>query len=576
MRSQHSSLSASSSSLFRCLLLSSLLLLLLITACARSQLTNGNYTAVSPPPPPDIRPDIPRADLPPSQPILTKPSTLASELTPFLNASLLIRTASSGGILVGTDDRPFLVGEKLGERLPVLTRNELSLLATPQPSFRGQPLRADNFVRFDFADDPEGMSGELRFRRDPETHETRSELFFETGKPIFEYAFLLHEGNLLGLVNEQLALFGHTYVVREAHNQSITLYGLDTEQWLVLENGSQLEINGEKIARTKVRVDQWSILIRYYPKDEDDGGLALKAGESLRQRLQRPEALLNPLFDIVYEGLEGATDSVVELDAKRSEVGLRYTDVLGQPVAFDIAGVENGTLRWGDYGSRLHVQECASLADYCIAIGDRFLLRSADDENIVMEFRSVNELGTEARFQDVVTKEIHLVKLADTGQERQGLHVLDGAFRMLGTTFKMRILQNETPTAARSRLSVDMDGSGGAHGTRIPLIIAGGIRITFPAENETGTRLVLALEQPEALDLDEETLSLIIELEDGEPRIGVSGVGLYQEEDKEVWQGLSERGTIATLTNSEDGVLGWQAKLEYAPLSRSGLVRIVG
>jgi len=298
MRSQPSS-SSSSFPLLGCLLLSALLLLLL-AACARSQLTDGNYTDVRPPPPPDVRPDIPRTKLPPSEPVPTKPSTLASELTPFLNTTLSIRTTRPDGILVGTDEHPFLIGEKLGERLPILTRNELSTLAMPQPSFRGQPLHADNFLRFDFEDDQEGMSGELRFRRDPDTDETRSELFFADGKPIFEYAFLLHDGNFLGLVNEQLALFGHTYVVKEAHNQSITLYGLDVDQWLVLDNGSQLEINGDRIARTKVRVDPWSIMIRYYPPDLDDGGLALTPGESLRQRLPRPEILLNPLFDIVY------------------------------------------------------------------------------------------------------------------------------------------------------------------------------------------------------------------------------------------------------------------------------------
>ncbi len=527
-----------------CRLLSQLLfyilLALLLAACAREGL-EGEYAPVAPPPPPETRPEPPRVEPPAFHPAAAE-GRLAAELRPFLNATLHLRNAGPSGIIVGTQERPFLVGERLGERLPLLTRAQLSLLAEPDPVLRGRPLRAERYVRFDFGEE----GGLLTFGRDEETGRTRSSLLFPDGEPIFEYALLLHEGSLPALVGEPLAFFGHDYVVREAQNRSVTLYGLDTEQWLVLADKDPLEVNGQSLARTEVRVDPWSVAIRYYPGDPDEGGLALAPGESLRGRMRTPEALLNPLFDIIYEGLEEGSASLVQLEALRNRLLLRYTDALHGPVELAIASVENGSLRWGPPGAPLR-RDCSG---HCLALGDSFLV--GDPVIAIMEYRSLNAQGSEAAFEELLTGESHLVRLAERGGR------LDGAFllgeRRYSFTIENGSLDPGWPLDGRLRSS---------DGVELSLV-----------ENATG--LHLALEQPRLPGLDAERLGLALLLEEGEPRVAIDGLALLEERDEEVWRGLSGRGTIVTLDGSEDGRVGERATLSYARGARSAIVRVVG
>ena len=57
-----------------------LVVVLLLAACADNQLVDDGNGAVQPPPPPGIRPDIPRVDVPPGDPIGTEESTRFGEL----------------------------------------------------------------------------------------------------------------------------------------------------------------------------------------------------------------------------------------------------------------------------------------------------------------------------------------------------------------------------------------------------------------------------------------------------------------------------------------------------------------
>jgi len=567
-------------------LIAPLLLVLLLSACG--QQLQGAYHAVAPPPPPSFSPGMPAHNSPhtPSGSLtLVTSDNKSTNAVPhaFLNTTPTTtpttRTSRSiegqgnlrhepDGIIVGTDAAPFLVGDRLGNLLPVLTRWDLRILAAPQPTLQGVPLHAEGYVRFDFG---ENNSGILRFGRDPRSGETRPELFFADGAPIFAYTYRLLEGAFPTMIGQHLAFFGHTYVIRDASNSSVTLYGLDTEQWLVLQNRSALGVNGDRIAATRVSVDPWSISITYYASDEDEGGLELTTGQSLRERFPRPDAFLNPIFDLRFEGLDDTpADLVTVTTGKRAT--LTFTDPLGEQVKLILASMVKNTLHLGASDTTLHVRECASLRDYCIRLHDEFLMARPEFTS-VMEFTSVNRAGGEARFRDLTTGKEHLVRLAATGEEVGGAPVLDGAFHIDGRDFTVRILANGSASTA----SIDLDGSGGVHGTAPPLLTRSGVELGI--ERVNGSALRITLREPAITapaQIDAETLSLPLTISDGAVRVGLDGIGLHQEQDTRVWQGVSRRGTVGTLERSVDGRFGEQVTLDYAPLFRSGIVKVIG
>ena len=554
----------------------------LVSSCGQQYTPPDDETTIPVVPNPDVtvRPEIPRSD--PGAPgmnpesgaeaITTRPGSSATPYS-FLNTESFTRQGLAS-LVIGDATHPFLVGDVIGDVTPVLTRQELRMLAMRQPSLKGRSLRAESYVRFDFEEESTGL---LRLVRDPETETLDEELFFAEGRPMFEYAYLLQDGAFPLLVGEELDFFGATYLVQEANNHTVILYGRNVPQYVTLSNGSSLDINGTSYADTRVTVDPWSVIITYDAPDPDRDGVRLKRGESLRQKLKKPEILLNPLFDVKFEGLERSAGSAFILSSDEESVTLSYEDSFGEPSRFDLAFLDGSTLRWGGEDGALRFERCAS-ASYCIREGESFLVNTRDDTSWVFTMKSVTTLG-DALFVKDQTGEEHHVKLVDTKRREQNCSVLEGTLQLADTIIPVRVLHNETPQRDRSRLRVET-----AYGERT-LFLASDHEARFPKKNETTDSFVVEFVSPRltaripgrSYGLEEEVLPLRITVEDGELRVGVAGETLEQaREDKDVYGMVSQRGVLVTLRESEDGVTGETLAIDYPADYRAGIVRIYG
>jgi len=538
---------------------------LLLVGCQRNQLVDGtNGTIVAPPQPP-VRPDIPRTEPPIDQPIQTNENPDGPIIRKFLNSTIITRSAPTG-IVAGDATHPFLLGSKLGDLLPLLTRNQLSILAGPQPSLEGRPLRAEQYVRFDFEDE---TSGELRYLRDEETDRLRGELFFAEGKPVFEYAYLLHDGAFPPMIGERIAMFGHTYLLKEASNTSLALYGQDVEQYLHLSNGSPLSVNGKSYPDTKVTVDPWHVTITYYGRDDTTGepGIHLLRGQHLRDKLAAP--LLNNGFDIVYDGFEQNPNDTMTLLASDNGVTLSYYDGLGVPVSFRLF-TKNGTL--GQERSALHLEECAS-GSFCVKNGEQFATRSAAMSRIFV-FESVSTLGDALQLRDLATNEEHLLKLVDTKTKKNGLSVMEATLDFDRQLYRISVLFNESPRDS-SLLAADQDGDGRIDGDTIAFPAHAFHEITVPKANRTNSSAVVELTNAESLAVDATPFRIKILFGGDEPGFQPINLTLAQQEDDDVYEGMTSRGVQVTL-RSNDGITGDKIVVSYPADYRAGLVRILG
>ncbi len=553
-----------------------LLFMLTLSSCARPQLNEEGALLVAPPPPPPVvRPDVPRT-APLIDPLLPTQEPQAV-LRSFLNATVFVRNAPRG-LHAGDPAHPLLFGMKLGELLPRLTRHDLPLLANRMPSSQGRPIRAEQLLRFDFGNE---TTGELRFSRDERHKITGSELFFERGKPLFEYAYLLFDGAFPVMERETIELLGYTYLIEEASNTTLELHGLDVEQYLLLSNGSALMINGKSYGDTLVTIDPWSIIIRYETPRIDKEGLRLKPGESLRGRLASPEILLHPAFDFAYDGIEQQAEATLTLTAYDDVVRASVFTVLGDQLTLDLVGRKDGLLQWGDEERTLHLSEC----DFCVAPRERFALLARDGVTLAFEFVGVRPLGESVTLRDQATREEHVIQLVNSTQRRGNHSILEGALRLHGTAFTVRALHNETPERGGSRLAVDLDGDGVIARTNVPFVLLHGHELQFPERNQTNTTRRLELVTPRFAALSEERIPIRIflgeRMERGPILLATENITFIPvDDDRKEWIGHSERGVRVTLRSetrlSEERLEGEELEIVYPPDYRAGLVRILG
>ncbi|MBR9693038.1 hypothetical protein GOV07_03865 [Candidatus Woesearchaeota archaeon] len=554
-----------------------LVVLLLLTACAGNQLIDDGNGTVGPPPPPEIRPDIPRVDVPPGDPIGTKESTRFEEIKMLLSdgAQTGIRKAEDGFYVGGPGD-PLLVGDTIGEHMPTLTKFELPWLIAPNPGYPGPEIPVEQLVRFYF-EDVENGTGYLRFQRSRTSKLVRSSIFFPYKEPMFEYAYLLYASNFQAMEGLEIDFFGSKYWIYEAHPTSLDLYGVDTEKHLVLRNDSSLWLNGKEYSHTNVTVSPWSVIIRYTaPRSVRTQGVALYEGENLRSKIPAPEIFLYDKLDIVYEGLEGNIENAWIIESVGDSIRADFINLIGDQVE-----LFTHCPPWGTDDKALHVKECSSSNDFCIERKDRFTITSQGGVSSIFEFRAVNDMGSVAEFREYTTGETHVVEVAETRQTREGLPVLEGELRYADSRFRVRILYNESDRG-HSRLSMDQNGDLGISGREIPLVLAQGYELRFGEGNlsscnldfvalpiighkdfrtEEVTKILVNSLQVSAVDELDYTLSTDLEL--------------FQVEDEREWVGKTERGVFVTMRETETGDRGGMLLFDYPPDFASGLVRIV-
>lgn len=548
-----------------------ILLLLLaataLTGCQEQRIDGNTTDVIRPGTTPSVRPDIPRTEpTETGQPTLPGTARPTPEEYGFLDSSIFIRSPAGGkaGIVVGDPVHPFLYGEKLGELLPLLTRRQLPLLAMEQPRLDAVTIRAEPFIRFDF---DEETSGELRFVRDPDTEQVSSELFFEEGKPIIEYAYLLHDAAFPVLEGTRIDFFGHWYEIEEAYNRSVRLRGLDGAPTVILSNGSRLSVDGKSYGDTEVTVDPWHVTIRYLAPDIDEGGIRLLPGEGLRSKLRDPAMLLNPVFDIVYDGREESQGAAFGLKVHGDEVRLDATRRDGEGFSMDLIAAEGGNLTWGDTNHPLHVTRCAR-PSWCIALGERFLLNVAGT-TMLFEFSSVDAWGKDVTLEELALDEQHTVKLRDTGRKSGNRSILEGMLLFGPETVRVELLagggENDT-------LFIEMRGDGSGN---LPILLPGMNELRFgerPGE--------LEFFSPRQGELEEERIGINVTLDDRDGTddglLLATDLPLARIDDEDEHVGMTPRGIAVVLKGSPDGDRGDELLLSYPFDYAAGIVRIVG
>lgn len=537
-----------------------------LASCTHNQLVDDNGTMVQPPADDgNVRPDIPRTEPPTNTPPLVPVDQgHAAIVRSFLNASLYAKTLPHG-LMIGDDDHPFLFNMTIGDILPVAGRHELPVLAAPMPVWQDRTLRAEQLIRFDFGNN---TTGRLIMTRDKKTDAVIDELLFARGKPMFEYAYLLYDGAFPALINQELPFFGHTYQVRTATNTTIELYGKDVEQYLTLVNDSALMVNGRSFSDTHVEVDPWSVIITYTTPRIDPDGIIILPGQTLRDKLKNSSMLLNPAFDIAYDGIERPPNASLFLESYGDTMGATFHNLAGEELSLDLIGTSYDSFRWGG-DDPLHVRECAS-DQYCVAPFDRFLLLSRSGVSRVLQFRGVRPLGESASFQDLATGDELVVKLVDTRRNESVHRILDGTISADDTVYDVRVIFNESPERGGSRLRVDMDGDGAIDGQKVPLVLLGGHELKFINASAGSLTFV----SPRLNELEEEDLPISVSGND--LLLSIGNVTLNQIEDERTYVGASGRGVLVTLDESTDGRTGETLTLDYPPDYRAGLVRILG
>jgi hypothetical protein len=539
-----------------------LVVLLLIAGCEANQLVDENYTEVVPPGEDGReRPEIPRTDPPDVERLYPEPShRYPAELRQFLTVQSRTR-ASEQGIIVGDYEEPFLIGMKIEELIPGLGRGSMEML-TPQLVIadNGATFEVESFLRFDFE---ENSTGELKYEVDPDSEVLEPYLFFEEEKPMFEYAYLLQEGAFPLLIGARVDFFGDDYIIHEAYNESLTLYGANVDQYLRLANGSAMSINGDTIAGTEVQVNPWGVIITYVTPYVDEDGIRVKAGEGVREKLQRPEILLHPLFDIRFDGFETSTEDQIRFKQRGDRIRVTFTNILREEIAVDLLSRDSsGALNWGSDEHPLHFKEC-DRSEYCIKQDDRFILTTREGVTKILEMRSASR--TRLMLRELGTDETHEVKIVDTGRVDviNGTNVsrYEGMLDFGAGLHDVEVLLEE----GRERIRIDMDGDGGIGSDELSIF-------TPFTEIELNEMKEIILRQPALNDIDEE--EIIVSVTDS--FLLSSNVTVEQVDDEDSYQGVTSRGAIVTLDETTDGISGEELIVSFPPAFRPGLVRILG
>lgn len=265
-----------------------------------------------------------------------------------------------------------------------------------------------------------------------------------------------------------------------------------------------VEINSENIedadvmikatnkSDTKVSIDT----IKYrLEADSPKGNVYIKPGQGLREYLDEPEGMLNPNWDIRYEGLTDTGVSIIKFDAKGDDsYDLRFTNKEG--IDYNIPWVDNSNdegfgFNFGDDDNKLVWVEprvttpAANGNHYNIREGDYFVVTDDNDETAItriLSYESVDYDNGILTFTDegVGNREITFTKNG-TGHGR-------GKLVVGGNTFLVNV-NNNTYATGKYNISIDLNNDGviGAAWPAVDVayIVVQGGGIIIPAVNST-------------------------------------------------------------------------------------------
>ncbi|MBU1975864.1 MAG: hypothetical protein KKG59_05660 [Nanoarchaeota archaeon] len=251
-----------------------------------------------------------------------------------------------------------------------------------------------------------------------------------------------------------------------------------------------VDIGGESVTEARVKIkaqmvtdadsdgvpdldDKISISSIYYQvyADAPDGGdIYIPPGHGLREYVEEPAALLNPTWDIKYEGLTDVEVYEVGFDAKgKDEYNLVFTNTGGLEYNIPLLEAVGTTNYLGDRNGQLffvegdHNVSNTTYASYMMNRRDMFVVSDRNDEagiTRVLKFDSIDSANNQILLTDMAAGSLKYTytgtPLANGTASTAGL----ATFTVGTETYSLWVCGNATTGAAEYRLLVDLDGDG--------------------------------------------------------------------------------------------------------------------
>jgi hypothetical protein len=489
-----------------------LVLIILLVGCEKVELIDNNTTG-----PPIIGADDGRPDIPRSNPPQDMPDNYEEPTPrPVTNRTVFIPAGAPGTEL----DVP--LNDAIGKHHPLITQKELPLLRHGQVRVNSNELIGyDETIRFDFGSN---STGKVIFGQDEE--EIGTFLLFEEKKPILEYRLQLHKGTFEEFSGRDIQILGHTYVIAEATNKTVWLYGRSVASNLFFENGSKMEVNSTRRQDTKVIVTPRSISYVLYA-DED---ILLSPGEGIGDTIDRL-SFGTDLMDIVYKGaptLEGAT------------VALRLTDegyalsaeTAAGPLDLDLVSLRDGRAALGGE-EKLHVAPCG----YCISEDDFFIVTSSDGKSFLLRYTGLGSDHVLIRHGDIR----YSYEYRGTPGVNATAEIILDKYR-----FPVKIGPKDNSTGEYN-LSVEQ----GFRNGRVEIVLKNGAILRIGDVNASVLPLQLVVPAAKTIDHREQVTHLNLTYINGW-RIVVGNVTFVEHKKSDDTFGSTPYGTLITLERDDD------------------------
>ncbi|HIH24693.1 TPA: hypothetical protein HA251_06695 [Candidatus Woesearchaeota archaeon] len=472
------------------------------------------------------RPDIPRTNPPADTPDNTEYKNPGEQTHSWPQVVINNKTPSV--------DLDIPLGEELGDAHPFITSKEFPLL-------RHQPIRVsgnelvgyDETLRFAFGNN---TTGTVAFAKVDE--ELGTFMRFERGKPVFEYRITLYKGTFIDMQGRDIQILGHTYVIAEATNTSVALFGKSIPSNLFFEQDEPLEVNGTSVRESMCNITPRSISYTLYTKGNDDGrNIMLSPGESLRDNLGW-HALASAIFDIEYKGNPAQNATLMFFKRTKHGYDLEIVTWKGR-LQLPIIEEDAGRLILGSIDERLRVTPCPASNPYCIAPDTIIPLTTGDGRTFIVKYDAAHFDPNTIRFSDLENNRYSYEYLGTPGATNGTVDIL-----LEDARFRVRIgpLDNATGTynisvdqGFRNGIAEILDKNGAA------------VRIGNITGNVLGVELVLPWAK---VGGTQERIALNISHHGGEDwRVAVRNMTLLEDEDTDDYFGSTGYGALVLLRN---------------------------
>jgi hypothetical protein len=426
-----------------------------------------------------------------------------------------------------------LLGDAIGTHHPLITRAEFPLLSHPVIRVHNnRVLGYDETLKLFFGSNG---TGKVLFTKDEETGGIGTFLLFEEGKTIFEYALKLDSGTFADIQGREIQILGHTYVISEASNMTVTLFGRSVASNLLFEEGERLVVNSTAQIGTVSRVLPNAISFRLVA-DGPNGDILLSPGKSLGETIGwRP--LGSDLFDIRYKGAPVASSERIEFEQTR--FGYR---LITQGGTLPLVEKDGNSLVLGKVGERLRITPCQA-GTYCVAPDDQLLLTAPNGTSFIYEYRSVND-GAENLVMRDEQGNRYIYEYTGTPGKDARTDIIIGDL-----LFRARIGPRDNATGSYN-ISVDQ----GFRSGRAELVTGKGIiiRIGDPADMVLPVEIII----PAALTADrkQQKISVRLVYDDGWRAVAAGNLTFVEDERTDDTYAVTPYGAIIHVEREDDAL----------------------